>query len=153
MASAILVLRMSLSPGEAMRKAFVIAALSLGACATPSMESALAPLAGQPVQVAIERLGTPSSALPSGADTVYEWHQARMVRGAPSGTFNGAAAPPSPDAPTSGLFPGPPVPYTCDVRIVADPDGNIKDAQFSEQSRGCSGTAEKLSRLALAEAR
>ena len=137
-----------------MRKTVVIAALSLGACATtPAMESALAPLAGQPVQVAIERLGTPSSSRTLAADTVYEWHRAKMVRGTPNGTFLGAASPPSEDAPTSGLFPGPPVPYTCDVRIVTDADGRIKVAQFSEQSGGCRESARKLSQLALADPR
>jgi len=134
-----------------MRKTIVIAALGLGACATPSMESALAPLAGQPVQVAIEQLGAPSSTQSLGADTVYEWHQARMKPGAPNGTFLGAASPPSADAPTSGLFSGTPVRSTCAVRVVADVDGRIKDARFSEQSGGCRESARKLSQFAFAD--
>lgn len=134
-----------------MRKILVIVTLGVGACAThPSMESALAPLAGQPVQVAIERLGTPSSSRSLGADIVHEWHRSKMVHGTPNGTFNGAPSPPSEDAPTSGLFAGPLVPYTCDVRIVTDADGRIKDARFSEQSGGCRVSTRKLRQLALA---
>ena len=137
-----------------MRKTLVIAVFSLGACTTtPAMESALAPLAGQPVEVAIEHLGTPASATAYGAGTIYEWHAAKTVHGTPSSRFLGSASAPSEDAPTPGLFPGPPVPYTCDVRILAGADGRIKDAQFSEQSGGCRESARKLSQLALADPR
>jgi hypothetical protein len=137
-----------------MQKALVVAALSLGACTTtPSMESALAPLAGQPVAVVFDQLGTPSSSTPYGAGTVYEWHHAKTVHGTPSSRFLGSASAPSEDAPTPGLFPGPPVPYTCDVRILAGADGRIKDAQFSEQTGGCRDPAKKLNRLVLADSR
>ena len=137
-----------------MRMTLIFAALGLSACATaPTMETALAPLTGQPVQLVFDQLGSPSSSTPAGADTVYLWQTAKMVHGgAPRGTL-GAAAPPSPDAPSSGTFAGPPVPYTCDLMIVADGEGRIKDSRFGEQTGGCRASARKLSQLALADPR
>jgi hypothetical protein len=52
------------------------------------------------------------------------------------------------DAPSGGQFAGPPVPYTCDVRILADSQGRIKDSQFGEETGGCRESARKLSQLA-----
>lgn len=132
-----------------MRLTLIIAALGLGACtATPAMNTALAPLSGQPVQLAFERLGPPSSATPAGADTVYEWHKAGTVRGIPMrATTTGAPAQPAP------AYAGPPVAYTCDVRIVADGQGRIRHAQFAEQTGGCRESARALSQLAYSEPR
>jgi len=137
-----------------MRLTVIIAALGLSGCATaPAMDTALAPLTGQPVQLVFDQLGPPSSATPAGTDTIYQWYSTKTVHGTPSSRFLGAASAPSGDAPTPGLFPGPPVPYTCDVRILADRDGRIKDTQFGEETGGCRESARKLNRLALADPR
>jgi hypothetical protein len=130
----------------------IVAALGLSACSTtPPMQSALAPLAGQPVQLVFDRLGPPSSATPAGTDTVYRWYSSKPVHGAASRGTLMASAPGSQNGESSGLYPGPAVPYTCDVSIVADSEGRIKDSQFGEQTGGCRETAGKLRQLALAD--
>jgi hypothetical protein len=132
-----------------MRLTVIIAALGLGACTTtPAMQAALAPLTGQPVERVVAQLGPPTSATPAGADTVYLWHRAKTVHGGPMrATTTGAPAEPTP------AYAGPPVPYTCDVRIVADSDGRIKESQFDEQTGGCRESARSLNQLAWAEPR
>ena len=77
-----------------MRLTVIITALGLGACTTtPAMQTALAPLTGQPVERVVAQLGPPTSATPIGADTVYQWHRARTVHGAPMrATTTGAPA-------------------------------------------------------------
>src|SRR5688500_8248595 len=103
-----------------MRLTLIVAALGLSACATtPAMDSTLANLTGQPVQRVFEQLGPPSSSTAAGADTVHRWYSTKMVPAGVQRGYLAPAAPPSPDAPTSGTFPPPPVPYTCDVMIVA----------------------------------
>jgi hypothetical protein len=137
-----------------MRKSLIIAALGLGACTTtPAMESALAPLAGQPVQLVFEQLGPPASSTQVGADTVYVWNSAKMVRGVSTQANLIPPAPSSDGVPANGTFSGAPVPYTCDLRIVADADGRIEDWQFGEQTGGCRDSARKLRQLALADPR
>src|SRR6187455_1258360 len=76
-----------------MRLTVIIAALCLGACATtPAMDTALAPLTGQPVQLVLDQLGPPSSSTPAGTDTIYQWYSTKMVHGTPSSRFNGSAS-------------------------------------------------------------
>ena len=134
-----------------MRLFAVVAALGLSACAaSPSIQSALTPLTGQPVQIVFDQLGPPTSSTPDGADVVHVWHSTTTVRAVPRG-YNGAPSPPSPDAPTSGTFPGPMVLLTCDVVIVANAEGMIRGSQFGEESGSCRESARKLSQLALVD--
>ena len=139
-----------------MRLTLIISALGLGACTTtPAMETALAPLTGQPVQRVFEQLGPPSSYTPVGADIAYEWRSAKTVRGAAlRGNTMGAPMAGSDGAPAyAASGSGVAVPYTCDVRIVADAQGRIKDSQFGEQTGGCRESARKLRQLAYSEPR
>ena len=132
-----------------MRMTLILAALGLGACTTaPAMESALAPLTGQPVQLVFDQLGPPSTSTPAGADTVYDWHRARPVSGTPASGSLVAPVAEGENTMTSGFYPGPPVAYSCDVRIVADGYGRIKDWQFGEQTGGCRESARSLRQVA-----
>lgn len=132
-----------------MRLTVILAALALGACTTtPAMESALAPLAGRPVQLVFGQLGLPSSSAPVGQDTVYEWHRAKLVHGAVSRATAVGAGSQLSFGGSSGA-----VPYTCHVRILADGEGRIKDWQFGEQTGGCRESARSLSQLANLEPR
>ena len=129
-----------------MRLTVIIAALSLGACTTaPAMQTALAPLTGQPVERVIAQLGPPTATTPAGSDTIYQWHRASTVHGGPMrATTTGAPAEPG------VAYAGPPVPYTCDLRIVADSEGRIRHSQFGEQTGGCRESARSLRQLAYA---
>lgn len=132
-----------------MRLTVIFTALGLGACTTtPAMDSALAPLDGQPVQLVLERLGPPSSLTPTGAGAVYEWRSGKYVYGA--GTRANLRAPSEGGAPAYG---GMATPYGCDIRILVDAQGTIRDAQFGEQAGGCREPASKLREVALAEPR
>ena len=130
-----------------MRVFVILAALGLSACATsPGMETALAPLDGQPVQLVFEQLGPPSSATPYGAGTLYHWRSGRFVYSA--STRANLRAPSEGGAPAYG---GMAAPYTCDLRVLADASGTITDSNFDEQTGGCRESAGKLRHLALAD--
>jgi hypothetical protein len=135
-----------------MRLTVIIAAMGLSACATtPAMEGALAPLTGQPVQLVFDRLGSPTSVTPSGADTVYVWQRTSMVPGASmrTGSIGG-------DTPTNGYggtYSGVPVPVECNIQIVADAEGRIKDSDYIGARGGCREPAKKLRQLAYSEPR
>ena len=136
-----------------MRLTVIVAALGLSACATtPSIESALAPLAGQPVQLVYNQLGEPTSVTQAGADTVYVWHRTSIVPGASlQSTTLGAPVAPSPDASGSGIYSGAAVPVECNVQVVADAAGRIKATDYIGGRGGCREPARKLSQLALAD--
>ena len=132
-----------------MRLTVVIAALALGACTTtPAMETALAPLNGQPVQLVFDRLGPPAGYTQMGTDTVYMWNLSSMVPGASLANGIPAGSPPSPDAPTSGTYSGAAVAVECNVQIVADAQGRIKDSDYIGGKGGCREPARKLRQLA-----
>jgi len=135
-----------------MRKTLIIAALGLGACATPpAMDAALAPLTGQPVQLVIEQLGPPVRTTQAGTDTVYEWSKTKVVAGASSRANLIPPAPSADGSSANGTFSGMAVPYACDVMIIADAEGRIQKSYFGEETGGCRETAGKLRRLALAD--
>src|SRR5688500_7272407 len=67
---------------KTMRVAILVASVALSACATPAqqassnLESGLDTMIGQPVEVAVARLGEPIASAPMGTDTVYGWGHA-----------------------------------------------------------------------------
>ncbi len=129
-----------------MRHTVIIAALVLGACtANPRMETALAPLNGQPVELVLAQLGPPTSVTPNAAGTVYEWRSGRVVHSA--STRANLRAPSEGGAPAYG---GMAAPYGCEVRILVDAQGRIADSRFGEQTGGCRESARKLGQLAYA---
>ena len=136
-----------------MRLTVIIAALGLSACAgPPPIESALAPLTGRPVQLVVNQLGEPTSVTQAGAETVYIWHRTSMVPGASfRSTTNGAPAPPSPDAPTSGMYSGAAVPVDCNVQVITDGQGRITSSDYIGGKGGCREPARKLRQLALVD--
>ncbi len=136
-----------------MRKTLIIAVLGLSACTTtPAMESALAPLAGKPVQLVFDRLGPPSATTQNGADTVYMWNQTSMVPGASLRSPGlGLAVPPAEGAYSSGVYSGAAVPVECNVQVVADAEGRIKDWDYIGGKGGCREPARKLSQLAYSQ--
>jgi hypothetical protein len=93
------------------------------------MESVLAPLNGQPVQLVINRLGPPSSYTQEGSDTVYMWNQTSMVPAASlRSPVVGIGRAPAENGYTSALYSGVAVPVECNVQIVADAQGRIKES-------------------------
>ena len=138
-----------------MRKSLIFATAILGACTTtPAMDSALAPLVGQPVQLVFDRLGPPAGHTLAGTDTVYIWNQTSMVPGANlrSNVPMGAPIPPAGET-TSGVYSGVAVPVECNVQIVADAQGTIKEWQYIGGKGGCREPARKLRQVALADNR
>ena len=136
-----------------MRLTVIVAALGLSACATtPAIETALAPLNGQPVQLVFDRLGPPAGYTQVGSDKVYMWNLTSMVPGASfRATTLGAPAAPAEGAASSGTFSGAAVPVECNVQIVADAQGRITDWDYIGGKGGCREPAKKLSQLALAD--
>lgn len=134
-----------------MRLTVILVALSLGACTTTSgMESALAPLTGQPVQLVFDQFGPPTSATPSGAETVYVWSQTSMVPGASLRT--GSIGGDTPNNGYGGTYSGVAVPVECNVQIVADAEGRITGSDYIGGKGGCREPARKLRQVAFAEA-
>jgi hypothetical protein len=135
-----------------MRGWILIAGLALSACATGSdMESGLQALVGQPVEMAIDRLGPPAEKTQLGQDTFYRWG-----RNASRGRAN--VAPHWPDVTESGAIDFPDehstgwarAEYSCEVTIVAGPDGQIKAWQLKDRTGGCRDYARTLEQLASA---
>ena len=137
-----------------MRIAILAASLALSACATTGqqasadLDSGLNALVGQPVQVAVARLGAPIGAAPVGDETVYGWGQ---------GFTSTEATHPTPgfiDAANQqgGVFPPPrrTVQNDCVIRMTVGADGLIRDWDYHGNKRGCAAYAERLAGPALA---
>ena len=137
-----------------MRIAIIAASLALSACATPaqtsaSLDSHLSALVGQPVAVAIARLGQPIATAPMGADTVYGWGHAFTSTELLSPNIDIAAA----GNAQSGVFPPPrrTVQNACVVRMVAGADGRIRDWDVQGDERGCRALSDRLAGQAVAQ--
>jgi hypothetical protein len=137
-----------------MRIAIIAASLALSACATPQasagLDSQLDALVGQPVAVAVARIGEPIATAPMGPDTVYGWGHAftstELLHPTP-GFLDGANQ-------QGGVFPPPrsTVQNDCVIRMVAGPDGRIRSWDAQGNDRGCRAYADRLAGQALASA-
>jgi hypothetical protein len=139
-----------------MRLAIIAASLALAACATTTQQASadldrgLNAMIGQPVAVAVARLGQPLGTAPVGADRLYAWGQGFQSAelASPSGSFIDAA-----DA-QGGVFPPArrPVENGCAIRAVVGADGLIRGWDHQGNARGCRAYVERLSAPALARA-
>jgi hypothetical protein len=138
-----------------MRVAIIAASLALSACAThqasAGLDGSFRAMIGQPVEVALARLGQPIAAVPMGTDTVYGWGYVfsgtevlipTAGAGIEAADFRG------------GVFPPPrrTVQNSCVIRMVAGADGLIRDWDYQGDDRGCrafaaSPAGEALARL------
>ena len=137
-----------------MRLMLVLAPLAVSACATPAptsanLDSSLDALIGQPVEVALARLGEPIASAPMGADTVYGWGHAFTSTELLSPNIDIAAA----GNAQSGVFPPPrrTVQNACVVRMVAGADGRIRDWDVQGDNRGCRALSDRLAGHAVAQ--
>jgi len=139
-----------------MRIAIVASLFVLSACATPSQQASanlgntLDAMVGQPIEVAIARLGEPIGSAPMRADLVYGWGEAS------TSTEYTNAAPGWVEAADfrGGVFPAPrrTVPDNCVIRMVVGADGLIRNWNYQGNDRGCSAYAERIAGRALARA-
>lgn len=136
--------------GNIMKKLVIFAALTLGGCATFSnIENGLSSLVGKPVQVAFNSLGYPSGQMKIGDDTVYGWGRNFSVSMPTTATAHTAGYVGS--TPYSGNTTATtwtPTQYSCDIKIIAGPDGIIKNWQYDGNVGGCAAYAKPLGRLA-----
>ena len=137
-----------------MRLILVLAPLAVSACATPAptsanLDSSLDALVGQPVEVALARLGEPIASVPMGTDTVYGWGRAFTSTELLSPNIDIAAA----GNAQSGVFPPPrrTVQNACVVRMVAGADGRIRDWDVQGDERGCRALSDRLAGQAVAQ--
>ena len=137
-----------------MRLILVLAPLAVSACATPAptsanLDSSLDALIGQPVEVALARLGEPIASAPMGADTVYGWGHAFTSTELLSPNIDIAAA----GNAQSGVFPPPrrTVQNACVVRMVAGADGRIRDWDVQGDERGCRALSDRLAGQSVAQ--
>ena len=135
-----------------MRGLILIAGLALSACATGSvMDSGLQALVGQPVEIALDRLGPPAEKTQQGEDTVYRWSRNASIR-------RPNVAPHWPDVTEGGAIDFPDehstgwarAEHSCDVTIVAGPDGQVKAWQLKDRTGGCRDYARTLGEVASA---
>ena len=131
-----------------MRVAIIVSSLVLTACATPSQQAStelrrsLDAMVGQPVEVAVARLGEPMASVPMGSDLVYGWGygftRAEFTNAAP-GWVNAADA-------QGGVFPAPRhgVPDSCVIRMIVGADGLVREWNYQANDRGCSEYADRL---------
>jgi hypothetical protein len=134
--------------------ALIGVSLVLTACATPEqklsahLDSNLDAMAGQPVEVAIDRLGEPSSSAQIGRDTIYSWHQAFASEVTTAAVGVGSA--PGVYAPLSYASGRTTVVKNyCLLQAVVGSDGLIRYWHFDGNYAGCHPYAERLVPLAL----
>lgn len=139
--------------GPLRKFAIVSASLILTACATPEQElsahldSNLNAMVGQPVNVAVDRLGEPSGSVQIGSDTIYSWQQAfestvtttPLGIGSPSGVY----APIKSSSMHTEV-----VNNHCLLQAVVSPKGLIRYWHFEGNRLGCKSYAERLVPLA-----
>ena len=138
-----------------MRPAIIAASLALSACATHAqqasagLDSSLDAMIGQPVEVALARLGDPIATAPSGSDTVYGWGHAftstELLFPTPDYIIDATNY-------QGGVFPPPrqTVRNDCVICVIVGADGLIRDWDVKGNERGCRPYAERLAGNALA---
>ena len=128
-----------------MRIAIIAASLALSACAThpqqaTSLDRSLDALVGQPVELALARLGEPIGSAAVGTDTVYGWGHAftSSETTIPNPGFIDAAQA------QGGVFPPPrrTVHNACVIRVVAGADGRIRSWDYQGTDRACRADAK-----------
>ncbi len=128
-----------------MRKIAIIGvSMLLTACATPEqtltahIDSNLDAMVGQPVHVAVERLGQPSSSGQTGSDKIYSWQEAfeSTIATIPLYGF------------TAGSKRTEVLSNECLIQAVVSPDGLIRRWHFQGNYAGCRSYAERLVSLA-----
>jgi hypothetical protein len=141
---------------KTMRVAIVASSLVLSACTTPAQQAStdlkksLDAMVGQPVEVAIARLGEPIASVPVGSDSVYGWGygftRTEFSNAAP-GWIDAASA-------EGGVFPAPrrAVHDGCVIRMVVGGDGRIQDWNHQGNDRSCRDYADHLVGQAVARA-
>ena len=141
--------------GPLQKIAIVAASLVLAACATPEQELAahldgnLDLMIGQPVDVAVGRLGEPSGVARIGSDTVYSWQQA-FESTATTGAV-GVGSAPGVYAPVYYASPRTKVVNNyCLLQAVVSPNGLIRYWHFEGNYAGCHPYADRLVPLAQA---
>ena len=132
-----------------MRIAMFASMLALSACATTSQQVSadhgddLDAMIGQPVDVAVARLGEPIASAPMGSEKIYGWGH-----GFTRTEFTNAA-PGWVDAASSqgGVFPAPrrTVSDSCVIRMIVGANGLIRAWDQQGNDRGCRAYAERLS--------
>lgn len=138
-----------------MRIAIISASLILTACATPeqqlsaNLDSNLNAMVGQPVAVAVGRLGEPTGSARIGSDTIYSWQQAfesAVTRAAVGvGSAPGVYAPVYYASPQTKV-----VDNYCLIQAVVSPNGVIRYWHFDGNYAGCRPYADRLVPLARA---
>jgi hypothetical protein len=136
--------------GVGMRYWFLACVLALGGCTTFSnMENGLNALMGQPIQNAFDHLGYPSGQMQVGQDTVYGWGRSFVMSMPTSSTAQTTGYVGStPYSANTNVTTWAPAQYSCDIKIIAGPDGRIKDWQFDGNMGGCEAYAKPLGKLA-----
>jgi hypothetical protein len=139
-----------------LRKIAIIgASLVLTACATPEqklsahLDGNLDAMVGQPVDVAVVRLGEPSGSAQIGSDTIYSWQQA-FESAATTGAV-GVGGAPGVYAPIYYASPRTKVVNNyCLLQAVVSPSGLIRYWHFDGNYAGCRPYADRLVPLARA---
>jgi len=131
-----------------MRVAIILSSLVLSACATPEAQpsnhltASLDAMIGQPVEVAVSRLGEPIASVPMGSDSVYGWGynftRSEFTNAAP-GWVEAADS-------QGGIFPAPrrTASDNCVIRMVVGSDGRIRTWDFQDADRGCRANADRV---------
>jgi len=139
-----------------MRHAMIVPMLLLSACATTEqqasadLDDSLDAMIGQPVSVALARLGEPIAAVPTGSELVYGWGygftRAEFTNAAP-GWVDAAAS-------QGGIFATPrrTARDSCVIRMVVGADGLIRNWDYQGNERDCRAYADRLVGHAVARA-
>lgn len=125
--------------------------LLLSACVTDQLDNGFARLRGQPLSVAIDRLGVPTSERTLAGRHVYTWTTSQMVSTyQPSSTVSTVKVPTGTGKSTySGTSIGGTTVQTnatCKIDIEVDSREIIRNASYDGEVRACGIYAQALSR-------
>ncbi|MFI4976194.1 MAG: hypothetical protein ACHP84_16775 [Caulobacterales bacterium] len=125
----------------------IAAAAALAGCATTAdLDAGLSSLVGQPVKVAMDRLGPPTGQSEQDGEKVYFWASNQDVSfTTPAGTENTyGAAGAMPELTKQPETVSPPVNFRCEIMITVGGDEKIKSYHWSGNLDGCSSYAARL---------
>ncbi|EMA2446385.1 hypothetical protein U2G60_001614 [Vibrio fluvialis] len=130
---------------NASKSVYLLSIVLVGCASVEKFEQGLTRMMGEKESVAFNVLGYPSAKQQYGSDTVYYWTVSRSgtvfvpQTSTTSGTVGG-----SPVYGTTTYNQAIPVNYSCQIKLVANSSGYLKQWEYSGDYAGCKNYMDKV---------
>lgn len=129
-----------------MKKIILLLLIPISGCATfGQLEQGLSYMMGKPETVAFNVLGYPSGKQEFGGDTVYYWavsSSGTLFVPQTSTTYGSVGTAPVYGSTTYNQ--AVPVNYSCQIKLVADPNGYLKHWEYNGNLGGCRNYIQRV---------